>query len=57
MKADATIDQKVLDLYGITDDADRRRILGSAPAPDDADIEAAETPMESAGESDDNEGS
>ena len=28
---DAAIDAQVFDLYGITDPADRRRILGSAP--------------------------
>lgn len=36
---DATIDERVLDLYSITDAADRERILGSAPALEDADAE------------------
>ena len=36
--ADAAIDSRVLDLYGITDPADRARVLGEAP-PD-----AEETP-------------
>jgi len=30
-RIDREIDERVLDLYGITDQADRRRILGSAP--------------------------
>ena len=30
-RIDAEIDERVLDLYGITDAADRQRILGSAP--------------------------
>lgn len=30
-RVDAEIDDKVLDLYGITDGADRQRVLGSAP--------------------------
>lgn len=36
---DADIDDLVLDLYGITDPADRARVLGSAPLLDDADSE------------------
>lgn len=32
---DAALDARVLDLYGITDNADRRRILGSAPPEED----------------------
>ncbi len=34
-RIDAEIDTKVLDLYGIHDEADRRRILGSAPPVED----------------------
>ena len=30
-RIDAQIDERVLDLYGITNTADRQRILGSAP--------------------------
>ena len=30
-RIDAEIDERVLDLYGITNQADRQRILGSAP--------------------------
>ncbi len=37
--ADLKLDNRVLDLYGITDPADRRRILDSAPAAEDADAE------------------
>jgi len=40
MRIDAQIDERVLDLYGITNLADRQRILGSAPL-DEAE-EAAE---------------
>ena len=36
---DAEIDNRVLDLYGITDSADRARILGSAPVMEEAEIE------------------
>lgn len=39
---DADIDDRVLNLYGITDTADRARILGSAPRTDD-ETEASET--------------
>ena len=42
---DAAIDEKVLDLYGITDPADRRRILGSAPPRLTDDEEATLTPQ------------
>jgi hypothetical protein len=37
---DAEIDERVLDLYGITDPEDRRRILGSAPLDEDAELES-----------------
>jgi type I restriction enzyme M protein len=37
--ADATLDLRVLDLYGIHDPADRQRILGSAPVTEDAELE------------------
>ena len=40
--ADAEIDNRVLDLYGITDPADRQRILASAPVTEDADLEEDE---------------
>lgn len=40
---DAEIDRRVLDLYGITDPADRAKILGSAPVTEDADLEANDT--------------
>lgn len=36
---DAEIDRRVLDLYGITDPADRARVLGSAPVADDAEVD------------------
>jgi len=42
---DAAIDERVLDLYGITDPADRRRILGSAPPLLADDEEATLTPQ------------
>jgi hypothetical protein len=37
--ADAEIDNRVLDLYGIIDPADRARILGSAPVSEDVELE------------------
>ena len=37
--ADAAIDQRVLDLYGITDPADRSRVLGEAPPEEPAELE------------------
>ena len=37
--AAAEIDNRVLDLYGITDPADRQRILGSAPVTEDDELE------------------
>ena len=40
--ADASIDSRVLDLYGITDPADRARILGEAPPDETAELEEAE---------------
>ncbi len=43
--ADTEIDRRVLDLYGITDPADRQQILGSAPVGDDI-----ETELEDSGE-------
>ena len=39
-EADLEIDNRVLDLYGITDPADRARVLGSAPLLEDAELEA-----------------
>ena len=38
--ADLALDNRVLDLYGIVDSADRRRILGNAPFASDASTEA-----------------
>lgn len=37
--ADLALDNQILDLYGIVDSADRRRILGSAPISSDGDSE------------------
>ena len=34
-RLDREIDERVLDLYGITNAADRQRVLGSAPVEDD----------------------
>jgi hypothetical protein len=41
-ETDRVIDNGVLDLYGITDPADRQRILGSAPVAEDAELEDAD---------------
>lgn len=38
---DAEIDEKVLDLYGITDPGDRQRILGSAVTSEEDEAEIA----------------
>lgn len=52
---DQELDRRVLDLYGISDPAERARVLGSAPADDD---EAAEDATEeaAAGESEQQDG-
>jgi len=41
--ADTEIDNRVLDLYGITDPADRARVLGSAPIAEDAELEDSDS--------------
>ena len=41
---DAEIDEKVLDLYGITDLSDRQRILGSAAISEEDEDNATEEP-------------
>ena len=41
-RIDAEIDERVLDLYGITDAEDRERILGSAPVEEDEIVEDEE---------------
>ncbi len=43
---DAEIDEKVLDLYGITDPSDRQRILGSAAISEDDEANATENIVE-----------
>jgi type I restriction enzyme M protein len=43
---DAEIDEKVLDLYGITDMGDRQRILGSTATLEDEEANATEAPAE-----------
>ncbi len=50
--ADSEIDNRVLDLYGITDPADRTRVLGSAPVMEDAELEDAAVPPASMGDVD-----
>ncbi len=42
---DTEIDERVLDLYGITDAADRQRILGSAPVEEDEIVSEGEIPV------------
>jgi type I restriction-modification system DNA methylase subunit len=41
-RVDAEIDERVLDLYDITDEEDRRRILGSAPLEEEEEISSEE---------------
>jgi type I restriction-modification system DNA methylase subunit len=48
-RLDAKIDERVLDLYGITDPLDRSAILGSAPVAEDAEIESENTEDEEDG--------
>jgi hypothetical protein len=45
--ADAEIDSRVLDLYGITNPADRARVLGNAPVTEDAEFEDCLMPVPS----------
>jgi type I restriction enzyme M protein len=49
-RTDAEIDEKVLDLYGITDPGDRQRILGSAVTSDEDEAEIAEDEAEAESE-------
>ena len=46
--ADAHLDRRILDLYGITDPADRARVLGSAPPVEDAEPETDAPDVEDA---------
>jgi type I restriction enzyme M protein len=47
---DAEIDEKVLDLYGITDPGDRQRILGNAAVLEDDEADSIEDTAETGGE-------
>ncbi len=49
-RVDAEIDERVLDLYGITNAADRQRILGNAPLEDDEQVNDNQTSMQSTDE-------
>ncbi|MBV9688758.1 MAG: N-6 DNA methylase [Ktedonobacteraceae bacterium] len=46
-RIDAEIDERVLDLYGITNAADRQRILGNAPLEDDEQVNDNQTSRQS----------
>lgn len=46
-RVDAELDERVLTLYGITDAADRARIVGSAPIDEEEESDVAPTPTNS----------